>query len=89
MMKLSRNPIRWVIALALIPVAPGLVLWLAGLGQQTAETTHATLMENPWILVIVGAFIPALVIGLIVRALVGGNACKCQQQDACRTTESS
>ncbi|WP_132705759.1 hypothetical protein [Pseudomonas aeruginosa] len=89
MMKLSRNPIRWVIALALIPVAPGLVLWLAGLGQQAAEITHPTLMENPWILAIVGAFIPALVIGLFVRALAGGNACKCQQLDASRTTESS
>ncbi|HCF4080860.1 TPA: hypothetical protein NIE23_005329 [Pseudomonas aeruginosa] len=87
MRKLSRNPIRWLIALVLIPVAPGVVLWLASLGHQTAEIMHPTLMENPWILVIVGAFIPATVFGLFVRALVGNKSSECKINHPTRKPE--
>lgn len=80
MVKLSRNPVRWILALVLLPVVPFLVLLVANLGRVTAEKTWElampVLLDNPWMLIVMGALGPSLMIGFFAHLLFSSTCSK-------------
>ncbi|WP_410951581.1 hypothetical protein [Pseudomonas sp. S1(2024)] len=69
-MKISRNPIRWILAFALMPIMPILAFELANLGKDfghyMVSLANPVLLAAPWFLVIVAGLVPALGIGAVV-----------------------
>lgn len=71
MMRITRNPYRWILALLLILVMPALTLWFAYLGASVADHMFTLgfpfLLDNPWVFILFAVFYPALIFGTIIH----------------------
>lgn len=58
MIKFSRNPLRWILALILAPITPLLVLLVANTGKNAGTYAGILMMpvlqEHPWVLALMG-----------------------------------
>ena len=86
MIKLTRNPLRWVLALVLVPVMPFLVLLVANFGKDCGEKVSTMMMpvllENPWMLLPLAGFGPALFFGFLVHLFFTPSCANKNSKDA-------
>ena len=94
MIKLSRNPLRWMLTLALMPLMPYLVLLVANFGSESAEKTWSLampgLMENPWMFMVMLGLGPAMVIGMLIHLVFSPTFAKshCDAVNTCKANHS-
>ena len=75
MRKLSSNPLRWALALILMPLAPALVLLIAHKGAELAGHVSTLgmpfIVENPWVLAPIGGLFVGTMLALLFGAFSG------------------